>query len=91
MRRAAQAPEEVMVQVGTFVERVVYATKKHSQIGATHYQGEKRKVFIGFWGDCPVWKLLQEGDPFSEQEYDYCKQRTMPIDDDPDYCGVDPF
>ncbi len=77
--------QEVMVSIGTFEERVVYTSKHRPQIGYINYQGKKQKVFVGFWGDCPVWKLLR--DSFDEQEYDYCAQKTMAIDDDPDYCG----
>jgi hypothetical protein len=80
-----QATHEVMVNLGIFEERVVYASRKHPQVGYIHYHGEKHRVYMGFWGDCPVWTLVE--DTFDEQEYDYCAHKTMPIDDDPDYCG----
>ena len=76
--------QEVMVALGQSVERVVHTRSRHPQVGWVHFEGQKHLVFIGFWGDCPVWKLMQPGD---EDEYAYCASRTMPIEDDPDYCG----
>lgn len=87
MRIQTEKAEEVMVSLGTFEIRVVHTTKKHPQIGTINYEGQRQKVFIGFWNDDPVWKLVN--DAHDEQEYDYCAQRTMPIEDDPDYCGTE--
>jgi hypothetical protein len=77
--------QEVMVSLGTFETRVVHTRKKHPQIGSINYQGKKQQVFIGFWMDNPVWKLVTGH--FEKQEYKYCAQKTMPIEEDPDYCG----
>ncbi len=74
-----------MVSPGHFINRVVYSTSKRPQIGRVDYQGKQRKAYIGFWGDMPVWKLA--GD--DSREYDYCAQKTMPIEQDPDYCGAE--
>lgn len=79
-----QARQEVMVNLGIVEERVVHTTRKHPQVGYIHYEGKKRKVYIGFWMDEPVWTLVEDMD--DEEEYAYCLQKTMPIDDDPDYC-----
>ena len=75
---SANTVQEVMIGLGEFEERVVYSSHKHPQVGYIQYQGEKQKVCIGFWGDSPVWRLVDD-----EQEYAYCAQKTMRIDDDP--------
>jgi hypothetical protein len=85
MEAKANNTEEVMISLGTFEMRVVHTTKKRPQVGSINYQGKKQQVFIGFWMDNPVWKLVNGH--FEEQEYNYCAQKTMPIEDDPDYCG----
>lgn len=74
--------EEVMVGLGTFERRVVHQSKKHPQTGWIHRHGKKRLVYIGFWCDEPVWKLIFGlGD---KQEYSYCRKKAMPIEEDPD-------
>ncbi len=75
----------VMVDLGFFEERVVYTSRKRPQIGYADYQGVRQKVYIGFWMDDPVWVLVQ--DAYDEQEYEYCAQKSMSIEDDPDYYG----
>jgi hypothetical protein len=77
--------QEIMVSTGSFIERVVHTTRKHPQVGTICYEGQKRKVFISFYLDEPVWKLVE--DQGDEEEYVYCAQKTMPIEDDPEYCG----
>ena len=76
--------EEVMVDLGEFTLRVVHSSREHPQVGWINFEGKKQNVFFGFWGDCPVWKLMRVGD---EKEYAYCESRTMNIENDPDYCG----
>jgi hypothetical protein len=77
--------QSVMVSTGIFVERVVHTTRKRPQVGTIHYEGQQRKVFIGFYLDEPVWMLVE--DAYDEEEYHDCAQKTMPIEDDPEYCG----
>jgi hypothetical protein len=77
--------EEVMVNLGSFEPRIVHQSKKHPQTGWIRYHGKKRRVYIGFWCDEPVWKLIFG--PCGKQEYNYCRKKALPIEQDPDYCG----
>ena len=82
-RRARGTRQDVMVGIGDFEERTVYPSRKHPQVGYIFYEGKKQRVCIGFWEDEPVWKRVDDDD----KEYTYCLQKTMRIEDDPDYCG----
>lgn len=72
------------VQVGmSTVNRVVRSTKQYPQIGTISYKGRQEKVFLGFYGGVPTWKMVEEG---NENEYKHCVSRTMPIEEDPEVC-----
>jgi hypothetical protein len=75
----------VMVSTGVIEKRVVHQSVRRPQTGFIHYHGKRQRVYIGFWNDCPIWKLVS--DPSEEQAYRYCQQKTMPIEQDPDYHG----
>jgi hypothetical protein len=83
--KGARIMQAIMVSAGFFEHRTVHQSMKHPQTGWVRYQGHKHRVFRGFWGDCPIWKLVSG--PGEEQAYHYCRQKTMPIEQDPDYCG----
>lgn len=74
--------EEIMVSLGSFERRVVHQSKKHPQTGWIHRHGKKRLVYIGFWCDNPVWTLIFG--PGGKQEYEYCRRKTVPIEEDED-------
>ncbi|HZU00818.1 MAG TPA: hypothetical protein VFA10_14220 [Ktedonobacteraceae bacterium] len=76
---------EVMISTGAFTRRVVRTTRKHPQVGTISYEGKRRKVYVSFYLDEPVWTLVE--DCVDEEEYEHCAQKTVPIEDDPDYCG----
>jgi len=77
-------PEEEVLDFGVSIVRTVSTTKKHPQIGYIWYEGKKVPVYVGFWGDMPVWKTATGTD---DPEYLYCAERTLPIEEDPDYIG----
>lgn len=81
----AREKEEVLVSSGWFEDRVVHTSQKHPQVGYIHFEGERQKVYMGFWGGHPVWTLAFSPD---DPCYLYCKQKPMPIEDDPDYQGL---
>ena len=76
--------EREQVMIGDqFEMRVVHTSKRHPQVGWIHYEGHKERVYRGSYAGFPVWKMMLG--PAEEDEYQYCKQRTMPIEDDPEY------
>jgi hypothetical protein len=77
-------PEEIIRNRSETIVRTVHTTKKHPQIGYIFSEGKKTLVYIGFWLDMPVWKVANGPD---DPEYTYCAERTMPIEEDPDYIG----
>lgn len=77
---------DVMISTGIFEKRVVRTTKKHPQVGTIRYRGKRALVCIAFYLDDPVWELVDGPD---DPEYQYCVEKTMPIWEDPDYCGDD--
>jgi len=77
---------QVMIQSGMFENRVVHTAKAHPQIGWINYEGKRQNVFIGSWGGSPTWNLAH-GD--HDPQYLYCAERTVTIENDPDYCGAD--
>jgi hypothetical protein len=78
---------EQPVQVDWYLSetRTVHTTKKHPQIGWVWFEGEKHPVYVGFSNDIPVWKSPDYLG--NQEEYDYCAERTVPIEQDPDYIG----
>ncbi len=78
-------PEQEVFEHLTVIRRTVHTTYHHPQIGHVFSAGQKTPVYLGFYLDEPVWKRASGLD---DPEYQYCANRTMPIEDDPDYCGA---
>lgn len=76
--------ETIMMPNGMTEERAVSTTKRRPQVGTIHYEGQTCKVYIGFWGGLPMWKVAGASD---QAEYEHCATRPMPIEDDPEYLG----
>lgn len=73
--------EHIMIAPGLCVPRCIRTTKKHPQVGTIHLEGKVCKVYIGFWGGVPIWRLAQhDNDP----EYTHCAQKCVSVADDPD-------
>jgi hypothetical protein len=71
--------DQVMVKPGTTVNMVVSEIEGHPQVGDVQYKGVARKVYMGFWGGMPCWKLADDD---QDEQYLYCYDKTMPIEQD---------
>lgn len=77
--------DQVMTSPGTSLNlKKVIPDEGHPQVGTTRYHGNPAKVYVGFWGEVPCWKLAFGDD---DPEYLAAAERTMPIEDDPEFFG----
>ncbi len=68
----------------TSLEKHVYTSKRHPQVGHIKHEGKRVPVYIGFYGDAPCWYTV---DRYNDPQYLHCAEKTMPISEDPEVIG----